>query len=232
MSSINTAMILAAGRGERMRPLTDTTPKPLLKAGEKTLIEHHIARLTAAGIENIVINLHWLGEQIEQAIGDGSRYGVAIEYSKENPLLETAGGITNALPILLKNNQEAFLVVNGDVWCDFDFSIFTRHPEQLLMPDDLAALVMVNNPEHHPEGDFLLSANRLVETGHGTKLTYSGIGLYRPEMFADLPIQPAPLGPILREWIAGERIAGIHHQGEWSDIGTPQRLQQLNEVLS
>lgn len=232
-------MILAAGRGERMRPLTDHTPKPLLKAGDKSLVEHHIERLVAAGIEHIVINLHWLGEQIQHAVGNGERFGVSIRYSKEDPVLETAGGIANALPLLRESTNGAFLVVNGDVWSDFNFSYFTENPNSILQQEDAAALVMVDNPEHNPEGDFVLAQNRLFTSQQTSKqtsqqterLTYSGIGLYRPEMFVDLPITPTPLGPILREWIAKKRIAGVHHAGSWNDIGTPERLQRLNEEL-
>lgn len=235
-TKIKTAMILAAGKGERMRPLTEHTPKPLLKAGAKPLIEHHIESLALAGIEHIVINLHWLGAQIEEAIGSGKRFGVAIQYSKEDPILETAGGIANALPLLRESTDGPFILVNGDVWSDFNFSAFTQRPEAILQNNDLAALVMVENPEHNPKGDFVLENNRLIESaleesGKGERLTYSGIGLYRPEMFSDLPIQPAPLGPILRVWIAKSRIAGLQHHGNWSDIGTPQRLQQLNKEL-
>ncbi len=234
MMAITTAMILAAGKGERMRPLTEKTPKPLLLANNKPLIVHHIERLVAAGIKHIVINLFWLGEQIPEALGDGSQFGVSIRYVHESPLLETAGGIANALPLLKETCDEAFWVVNGDVWTDIDFAALSEQAPSILQADDQAALVMVDNPEHHPEGDFLFQNTRLVHTekNHALpRLTYSGIGLYRLSMFDDLPIVPTPLGPILRQLIKVGRLAAWHHQGVWSDIGTPERLMQLNTQL-
>jgi N-acetyl-alpha-D-muramate 1-phosphate uridylyltransferase len=213
------AMILAAGRGERMRPLTDRTPKPLLTVGGIPLIEHVIARLRAAGYRELVINLGHLGEQIEARLGNGEGLGVAIRYSQEPPgALETAGGIREALDWL---GPEPFLVVNADIWCD--------HPlhTPALAPDTLAHLVLVKNPEHHPEGDFGLDGSR-VTPPDGPRHTFSGIGWYRPDLFAGLPRGRRPLAPLLRAAIAAGRVSGELHQGVWEDIGTPERLRALD----
>lgn len=233
MTTITSAMILAAGRGERMRPLTDTTPKPLLEVAGKSLLQWHLDKLVAAGIKRVVINLHWLGEKIEQALGDGHQFGVELVYSKENPVLETAGGIANALPLLDLADNDAFLVVNGDVWSDIDYALLCQQANSLLEDDDKACLVMVDNPEHHPEGDFILHDGRLVQNTDAlnSRLTYSGMGVYKPPLFTGLAIEPAPLGPILRQAICDEQLAALHHQGRWSDVGTPERLQQLDKQL-
>lgn len=216
------AMILAAGRGERMRPLTDTRPKPLLIAGGKALIEHHIEHLAAADFTELVINHAHLGEQIEAALGDGSRWNINIHYSPEGTALETGGGIQRALPLL---GPGPFLVINGDVWTDYDFSTLP-----LLNANDLAHLVLVDNPEHHPEGDFALdvNGNRLLDQ---KALTFSGIGIYRPELFAGKGPGAFPLAPLLRQAMAADRVSGEHHQGRWMDIGTPERLAQLDALL-
>jgi MurNAc alpha-1-phosphate uridylyltransferase len=217
------AMILAAGRGNRMRPLTDHRPKPLLLAGGKALIEHQIERLRAAGIKELVINHAHLGEQIEQTLGDGSRYGVHIRYSAEGhgKALETGGGIFKALPLL---GPEPFLVTNGDVWCDFDYA-------RLALGDgDLAALVLVDNPEHHARGDFALVAGR-VQTEGAPRLTFSGIGIYHPALFVGYTGGAFPLAPLLTAAMAAGRVGGVHHQGRWLDIGTPERLQALDRML-
>ncbi|MFN3712521.1 MAG: N-acetylmuramate alpha-1-phosphate uridylyltransferase MurU [Alcanivoracaceae bacterium] len=215
------AMILAAGLGTRMRPLTDHTPKPLLKAAGKSLIEWHIDRLKAAGFIELVINTAWLGEQMEAALGDGSRYGVSIVWSREGTPLETAGGIRRALPLL---GDAPFAVINGDIWTDYDFC---RLPE----PAGLAHLVLVDNPEHHPKGDFGLdSAGRVRDNGAPT-LTFSGIGVYRPELFRELPDGEAKLAPLLRTAMAQDAVSGEHFTGDWWDIGTPQRLSQLDAYL-
>jgi len=217
------AMILAAGRGKRMRPLTDHTPKPLLPAGSRRLIEHHLVHLAEAGIREVVINTAWLGEQIPAYLGRGERYGLAISYSDEGDrALETAGGIRHALPLL---GDAPCLVVNGDVW--------TRYPlrEVSKEPEGLAHLVMVENPAHNPAGDFALdAAGRLTEGGRD-RYTYSGIGVFRPELFADLPDGPLPLGPVLREAMSRGAVTGELYRGEWQDIGTPERLQRLQETL-
>ncbi len=224
-------MILAAGRGERMRPLTDHTPKPLLPAGGKPLIVWHIERLARAGITELVINHAHLGAQIEQALGDGSRYGVAIRYSPEHPAaLETAGGIAHALHLL---GDAPFAVVTGDVYCDYDFAQLPARAAALAAGEDAAHLVLVNNPPHHPEGDFHLRDGRVVSSEPGgAKLTFSGIGVYRPALFAHLDRNAAaPLAPLLREQIATGRVSGEHHRGTWVDVGTPQRLELLDNDL-
>jgi N-acetyl-alpha-D-muramate 1-phosphate uridylyltransferase len=216
-------MILAAGRGERMRPLTDRTPKPLLTVGGIPLIEHVIGRLRAAGYRELVINLAHLGEQIEARLGSGEGLGVAIRYSQEPPgALETAGGIREVLDWL---GPEPFLVVNADIWCDHPL-----HPPSLA-PDTLAHLVLVKNPEHHPEGDFALDGSQ-VTLSDGPRHTFSGIGWYRPALFAGLPRGRRPLAPLLREAIAAGRVSGELHQGAWEDIGTPERLQALAAACS
>jgi MurNAc alpha-1-phosphate uridylyltransferase len=221
------AMILAAGRGERMRPLTDHTPKPLLQAGGKPLIVWHIERLVRAGITDLVINHAHLGMQIEQALGDGSRFGARIDYSDEGTALETAGGIAFAQHLL---GDEPFTVVNGDIYCDYDFSHLSAQASSLANSDDMAHLVLVDNPEHNPQGDFGLLAQRVTDTA--PKLTFSGIGLYKPALFAGIARgSKAPLAPLLREQIAQNKISGEHHAGLWMDIGTPQRLDELDKRL-
>jgi MurNAc alpha-1-phosphate uridylyltransferase len=223
-------MILAAGRGERMRPLTDHTPKPLLPVGGKPLIAWHLERLAAAGLRDVVINHAHLGSQIEHALGDGSRWGLSIRYSPEpEGALETAGGIANALPLL--GSDEPFLVVNGDIFCDWDAAGAVRS-------GDLAHLVLVPNPQHHPQGDFCLSGGRVeVECTPSTDddaqtLTFSGIGVYRPQIFAGVARgQKAKLAPLLRAAMAGNQVSGELHRGSWVDVGTPQRLDELDRQL-
>lgn len=216
------AMILAAGRGERMRPLTDHTPKPLLKVGGKPLIVWHLQALAKAGFEDIVINHAHLGEQIEAALGDGSEWGVRIQYSPEKVALETAGGIANALPLL---GDTPFLVVNGDVFTDIDYASLK------LEKPHLAHLVMVNNPPQHPDGDFALIDNKLSETGIA-KLTFSGVGIYHPDLFAGVVRgEAAKLAPLLKAAMAQGLVTGQHHLGAWHDIGTPERLQALDGQL-
>ena len=217
------AMILAAGRGERMRPLTDHTPKPLLPVAGKPLIEWHIERLSAAGIRDLVINHAHLGAQIEQALGDGSRWSLRIRYSAEGEgcALETGGGIHHALPLL---GDDPFVVVNADVWTDMDFS-------RLGLPAScLAHLVMVDNPPQHPRGDFRLDDDRLSDQG-GPRLTYSGIGVYHRDLFVDCRPGAFPLAPLLRRAMAERRISGEHYRGRWVDVGTPQRLAELERML-
>ncbi len=217
------AMILAAGRGERMRPLTDDIPKPLLKVAGEYLIAHHIRSLVAAGISEIVINHAWLGAQIEQAIGDGQSYGALVKYSAEGDVgLETAGGIKRALPLL---GSAPFIVVNGDVWTDFPFETL---PEAL---DGLAHLVLVDNPPFHPAGDFALQGMSVHSEG-AQKLTFSGIGVYRAELFDDLPDGALPLAPLLRQAMVDGRVTGEHYRGDWVDVGTPERFNELNRLPS
>jgi MurNAc alpha-1-phosphate uridylyltransferase len=221
------AMILAAGRGERMRPLTDHTPKPLLQAGGKPLIVWHIERLVRAGITDLVINHAHLGAQIEQALGDGSRFGAHIRYSSEGTALETAGGIAFALHLL---GDQPFAVVNGDVYCDYDFTHLPALAAKLQQGQSSAHLVLVDNPVHHPNGDFGLDAMRVTDTT--PKLTFSGIGLYRPELFGHIPRgTKAPLAPLLREQIGLGKVSGEYHCGVWVDVGTPQRLEELDRQL-
>ena len=216
------AMILAAGRGERMRPLTDHTPKPLLKVGGKPLIAWHLERLAAAGFEEVVINHAHLGAQIEAALGDGSQLGMRIRYSPEKVALETAGGIANAMPLL---GDAPFLVVNGDVFTDIDFAALK------LTSPDVAHLVMVDNPPQHANGDFVLQHDRLSAEGSG-KLTFSGVGIYAPSLFAGIARgEAAKLAPLLKDAMAQGLVSGSHHQGEWHDIGTPERLQALDSQL-
>jgi len=217
------AMILAAGRGERMRPLTDHIPKPLLQVGGRALIEYHIRALAAAGIDSLVINLSYRGDQIRAALGDGSRHGVSISYSPEGePPLETGGGIFHALPLL---GAAPFIVVNGDIW--------TRYPYASLpsQPDGLAHLVLVDNPEHHPQGDFHLRDGGVYSEGEGERLTFSGIGVYRPELFDGCSDGPFPLAPLLRRAMEAGAVGGEHYPGPWLDIGTPQRLEELDRSL-
>jgi MurNAc alpha-1-phosphate uridylyltransferase len=218
------AFILAAGRGERMRPLTDHTPKPLLMAGGKPLIAWHLERLAAAGFREVVINHAHLGERIEAALGDGSRWGLHIRYSPEPPgALETAGGIANALPLL---GSEAFLVVNGDVYCAFDFGRFSRSTA------GMAHLVMVENPAHHSGGDFSLDGERVVYANAEQTLTYAGIGVFSPSFFAG--VQPGTvmkLRPLLDAAIAAGTLTGERFAGRWVDVGTPQRLAELDLEL-
>jgi MurNAc alpha-1-phosphate uridylyltransferase len=216
------AMILAAGRGERMRPLTDRTPKPLLEIGGERLIERHLRRLAAAGFTKIVINLSWLGSQIRSRVGNGQRFGVEVRYSDEGPTaLETGGGIFKALPML---GRGPFLVVNGDIW--------TEQPLALapLAADALAHLVMVPNPPQHAAGDFGLAGGRLVE-GAGERYTYSGVGILRRELFADSEPGRFALAPLLRRAIRDARITGELFSGRWFDVGTPERLSALDAEL-
>jgi len=230
------AMILAAGRGERMRPLTDSTPKPLLKVGGKPLIVWHIERLARAGITDLIINHAHLGEQIESSLGNGSQFGVNIQYSNEGTALETAGGIAFALPLL---GDAPFAVINGDIWCDYDFANLASQASALKANADSIHLVMVDNPTQHPDGDFCLDSGRLKSThpnpplsGREQILTFSGIGIYRPELFTNIPRgSKAPLAPLLREQIAAGKVSGEHHAGNWTDVGTPQRLAELDSQI-
>lgn len=221
------AMILAAGRGERMRPLTDTLPKPLLQVGDKALIEYHIEALHKAGIKELVINHAWLGNKIERYLGNGRRFGVQIRYSREAEALETAGGIRQALPLL---GNTPFIVVNGDVFTDYDYTQLTE-----LNFNCMAHLVLVNNPEHNPQGDFYLQDKQVYDKANKPeqvkRFTFSGIGLYQPEFFAALKPGKQALAPLLREAMAQQQVSGEFYPGLWLDIGTPQRLEALNQSL-
>jgi MurNAc alpha-1-phosphate uridylyltransferase len=215
------AIILAAGRGERMRPLSNTTPKALLEVRGKMLIVRLIEGLRGAGVSELVINHAHLGHMIEAALGDGRGFGVAIRYSPEAEALETAGGIANALPLL---GPAPFIAVNGDIFCDFDFSRIAGR----LLGNSLAHLVLVPNPPHHPEGDFsLIGAS--VGAGGAPRLTFSGIGVYHPDLFGGLVRgSKAQLAPLLRAAMDEQRVSGEVHHGEWHDVGTPERLAALN----
>lgn len=223
------AMILCAGRGERMRPLTDALPKPLLRVGGRPLVEWTIARLAMAGVRDIVINHAHLGRSIEATLGDGARLGVAIRYSAEGEALETAGGIATALPLL---GDRPFIVANGDVWSDFDFARLVAHAASLESGSDvLAHLVLVPNPPHHPQGDFALEAGRVALQGD-ERFTYAGMGLYCPELFATTPAGArAKLAPLLVAAATQGTVTGEIHRGRWEDIGTPERLAALDRSL-
>lgn len=218
------AMILAAGKGERMRPLTLHTPKPLLPVAGKPLIQWHIEALQRAGLDRLVINHAWLGEQLEAAFGNGAAYGVQINWSPEDLPLETAGGILRALPLL---GDEPFVLVNGDVWTDFDFS-------GLRLPEGrLAHLVLVDNPPFKARGDFLLGegviANPVTEAEQGRALTYSGIAVLSPQLFDGLIDGPQPLAPLLRAAAERGLVSGERYTGNWIDVGTPERLRQAEQ---
>lgn len=216
-------MILAAGRGERMRPLTDETPKPLLRVGGRSLLDRHLDALARAGFEDVVINLAWLGHRIREHVGDGSAFGLRVHYSDEGDrALETAGGIVNALPLL---GTDPFLVINGDVYTDFPFQ------RARLADGQLARLVLVDNPPQHSAGDFALTADGRVTSDEGTRLTYAGVGTFSPELFRDHAGGIAPLAPLLRDAIASGRVVGEHYHGQWHDIGTPERLRALDRSL-
>ena len=229
------ALIFAAGLGERMRPLTDHTPKPLLEAGGKPLIVWHLEKLAAAGVHYVVINTSHLAGQFPDTLGDGSRWGLRIRYAYEGPLpLETGGGMLNALPLL---GSEPFIAVSGDIHSDVDYAGLP------IAPDGLSHLVMVDNPVHHPEGDFALDATGRLHADGTPRLTFSGIGVYRRELLEDWPAalgraagtEAMPprfkLAPLLRAAMADGRVRGSHHRGAWTDVGTPARLAELDQRL-
>lgn len=230
------ALIFAAGLGERMRPLTDHTPKPLLPVNGKLLIEWHLEKLAAAGVHYVVINTSHLADQFPDALGDGSRWGLRIRYAYEGPTpLETGGGMLNALPLL---GREPFIAINGDIWTDADFAALA------IEPTSLAHLLLVDNPPQHPNGDFVLDDQGIVHSDGAEKLTFSGIGVYRPELLQDwrtvigntagTELKPPRfrLAPLLRAAMAKGQINGNHHRGSWTDVGTPQRLAQLEIDLN
>jgi len=218
------AMILAAGRGERMRPLTDRTPKPLLCVGGKPLIEHHLCNLVQLGIRKVAVNVSHLAEQLIAFLADGSAWGLELTVLTEPPgALETGGGIHNALRYL---GDEPFLVINGDVWCAPD--IAELRPLGL---EDRAHLLLVNNPAHHPDGDFTLAGARVVPDHNGKRLTFSGISLLHPQLFTDCRPGAFPLAPLLREAVNRRQVSGSHFHGDWVDVGTPARLHELDRRL-
>ncbi|GHE20696.1 N-acetylmuramate alpha-1-phosphate uridylyltransferase MurU [Halomonas urumqiensis] len=216
------AMILAAGLGTRMRPLTDHCPKPLLRAGGNPLIVHHLERLRAAGIRDVVINVSYLAEQVIEALGDGSEFGMAIHWSHETTPLETGGGIHQALPLL---GEAPFVLVNGDIWCDLDLATLPG------LGHDLAHLVLVDNPAHHATGDFHLDRHGRVHEHGEPRLTYAGLGVIDPALVANQPPGAFALAPLLRAAMALHRVSGQHHRGAWVDVGTPERLADLDRRL-
>lgn len=211
------AMILAAGRGERMRPLTDHCPKPLLPVAGQPLVAYHLQRLAAAGIREVVINTAWLAEQLPKALGDGSAFGLHIHYSHEGTALETAGGIRRALPWL----GEEFLLLNGDVYCDLDLALLAAQPAP--------CLVLVDNPPQHPLGDFGLVGPKVVNSPR--QYTYAGLAKLQAHLFEALPDGHGALGPLLRQWSEQGLLQGLHHKGYWQDVGTPERLTRLDADL-
>ena len=217
------AMILAAGKGERMRPLTLHTPKPLVPVASQPLIEYHLRALAAAGVTEVVINHAWLGQQIEDHLGDGSQFGLSIRYSAEGEPLETGGGIFKALPLL---GDAPFILVNGDVWTDFDFSRL-RAPSKAL-----AHLVLVDNPGHHGRGDFRLQGERVID-GDDTPgtLTFSGVSVLDPALFTGCQAGAFKLAPLLRAAMAQGQVSGEHHQGHWVDVGTLERLAEVERLI-
>jgi len=218
------AMILAAGKGERMRPLTDQIPKPLLEVAGKPLIAWHLEKLAKANFEEVIINHAYLGEMIEAYVGDGSRWNLKIAYSREGSPLETAGGIKKALPLI---GGQPFLVINADIYTDFNFATIKNRN----LNDCKGHLVMVKNPKQHPDGDFFLQNNQIKLEGK-ERLTFSGIAIYQPKIFEDINIEPvAKLAPILKKLIGAKCISGEAYQGLWFDIGTPERLNEVNLFL-
>ena len=217
------AMVLAAGRGERLKPLTDTTAKPLVPVGGEPLVARHLRALAAAGVRDVVMNVAWLADQVTAALGDGGRWGVRIAYSREPwPALETGGGIFRALPLL---GDAPFLLVNGDVWTDVDLAAL-RLPAGML-----AHLVLVPNPDHNPAGDFALEGGRVLASGGG-RLTYSGVAVLDPALFTGCRPGRFPLAPLLRDAARAGRVTGQVHRGAWLDVGTPERLQALREQVA
>jgi MurNAc alpha-1-phosphate uridylyltransferase len=232
--SKTSVILLAAGHGTRMRPLTDTLPKPLLKVGVRSLIEHHIHKLSALGFKQIVINTAYLGGMIQQQLGNGERYGLEIRYSDESNTgaLETAGGIKNSLPLI---DSDPFLVVNADIYSDFDFSSLLE-----IKSDSLGCLVLVQNPPHNPTGDFIINGQSIKDQSikhkddpvSNSTMTFSGIALYRKKMFSALPRGKLALGPILKRMIGDDKLVAMPYYGHWVDVGTPERLSELNSSLA
>lgn len=215
-------MLLAAGLGERLRPITDKTPKPLIEIAGKPIIVHHLERLKSSGFNHIIINTSHLGEMIKQHLGDGTQFGLRIEYSHEVAPLETAGGIINALPLL---GKKPFLVINADIWCEHKLSFAN------LSRDKLAHLVLVENPTHNTDGDFSYEFGRIYNHGK-SRLTFSGIGLYDPKLFSNLAAEKLALAPILRAAIDEELVSAEYFTGKWFDIGTQERLAETEHYVS
>lgn len=230
------AMILAAGKGERMRPLTLSRPKPLLEVGGEALIEHHLRALACAGFREVVVNLSWLGEQIPAALGDGSRYGLRLQYSAEGPEpLETGGGIFHALDRLSPDRREPFLVLNGDVWMEYPYAGLRERFGRGLHADDVAHVVLVPNPAHNPAGDFACRDTRMLEppdSQDAPRWTFSGLGVYSPALFDGCDDGIFRLAPLLRAAARRGRVSAEVFAGEWRDIGTPERLEELRRTLA
>jgi len=219
------AMVLAAGRGERLRPLTERLPKPLVEAGGKALIDWHLERLAAAGLRDVVVNVSHLADQVVRHVGDGKRYGLRVAWSREAEPLETAGGIANARALL---GDAPFLLVNSDIYCDYDFSALSR----IALKNDLAHIVLVPNPAHHAEGDFTLESG-MVGNGSAPRYTYAGVALMSPGLVSAVnPGDKAPLGPLLRKAAGERRLSGELHRGLWTDVGTAARLDELRTMLA
>lgn len=220
---LNSALVLCAGLGTRMRPITQHTPKPLVKVAGKSLLFYHLERLQQAGIKQVVINTFWLGEQIIKAVEEADTFDLTIRFSREIPLMETAGGVKKALSYI---EDDTFLVINGDIWCDMPIESIDTPTS-----DYLANLVMVTNPSHNPNGDFAIDDGILSLEG-ANKRTFSGIAVYRRAFFDPIPLQPESLSPWFRHWIATQQLQGQEYMGKWCDVGTPQRLYALDQELT
>ncbi|MFT6124443.1 MAG: MurNAc alpha-1-phosphate uridylyltransferase [Shewanella sp.] len=221
------AMILAAGRGERLRPLTDSLPKPLVSVAGKPLIEYHLEKLALIGVTEVVINQAWLGHKLSEMLGDGSRWGLQINYSEETTALETAGGIKQALPCL---GDEPFLVINGDIFIDHLPDISLAY-QRVCQGEAQAFLWLVDNPEHHPQGDFAIDAQGQLTLSDEQRLTFAGLGIYHPQLFSQLPEGKQALGPLLKQAIGQQQIQGEHFDAYWCDVGTLERLDKLQRRL-
>jgi MurNAc alpha-1-phosphate uridylyltransferase len=219
---MNSALILCAGLGTRMKPLTLNTPKPMLPVLEKPLLHYHLEKLANTNIQRVVINTFWCGEKIIESVGNGDQFGVEVVYSKEQPLMETAGGIKQAIPLL---NNETFMVINGDIWCDIDFAKVQHPPTSML-----ANLVMTDNPTHHPNGDFTIN-DGILTLAESQRKTFTGIAIYHRDFFEPISLTPGPLSPWFKHWIEQSKVAGQYHSGNWCDVGTPERLSKLERDL-
>ena len=232
------ALVLAAGLGKRMRPLTETLPKPLLQAGGRPLITYHLSALREAGIRDVVINTHWLAEMLPEQLGSGERWGLRLHYRHEACLLETAGGIINNLDLLSPDGKAPFLVINSDVYTELNLSRWLSRVERVLLehPAVEACLSMVPNPDHHPEGDFVHVAEggllQLPASENDIRQTYAGIGVFRPAFFKGLKPGPRALGPVLKDKIRARRVFGLGVKDFWLDVGSPGRLERLQNRLS
>ena len=228
------AMILGAGLGKRMRPLTNNLPKPLVRAGKKMLIEYHLEALANAGFKDVVINTHWCADKMPEALGDGCKWGLSLHYSRETELLETAGGINKALPLLCDTPDDIFLVINGDIYCEFKLDNWVAAQREFC-PKQTACLAMIENPKQHPDGDFSLESDdgplSLSDPSASNRYTYAGLALFKARFFSDLDEGPIPLAPLLKKDIQAGKILGTVMNEMWVDVGTPERLDALNHYL-